>query len=584
MIILMLFAFIAGLVTILSPCILPILPIVLSGSLTGGKRKPLGIVTGFVGSFTFFTLFLSTLVNLFKISPDALRVFSILVIFSFGLSLLIPQVQTLLEVFFSKVSNRLSPTQQKDGFLAGVVVGLSLGLLWTPCVGPILASVISLALTGSVTTTAFFITLSYSLGTALPMLLITYTGRGLFQKVPGLLAHTKHIQQGFGVVMMLTAIALMFNIDRRFQVWVLQTFPNYGAGLTSFEQNATVQSQLEKLDTGKSGNEIKEMTGKPSYEMLADLGKAPEFIPGGKWFNLPEGKTDLTMKELRGKVVLVDFWTYSCINCIRTFPYLKDWYQKYADKGFVIVGVHSPEFEFEKNPNNVERAMKDFGISYPVVQDNNFATWRAYGGNTWPRHYLIDKEGIVREFHSGEGKYAETELLIQQLIADMGNSVSDIPVNREMYQINTQSPETYLGFLRMEGLASPEQIKENTAVTFSAPERLGLNDFSFNGQWLVSEEYAAPSKSAELQFHFKSQNVFLVMRPKDAKTTSKVKVLLDGSVVKSDEVETDVDANGFVTVDEDRLYTLIRLDRLKEHTIKLIFEDDNVEVFAFTFG
>lgn len=583
MIILILFAFIAGLVTILSPCILPILPIVLSGSLTGGKRKPLGIVTGFVGSFTFFTLFLSLLVRAFHIPADSLRVFSIVVIFVFGLSLIIPQVQTFIEIFFSKVSGRFSPKQQQDGFLAGVIVGLSLGLLWTPCVGPILASVITLALTGSVTTTAFFITLSYSLGTALPMLLITYTGRSLFQKVPWLLSQTKRIQQGFGVVMILTALALMFNIDRKFQVWVLQTFPNYGVGLTSFEQNAAVQSQLQKLQSDKSGNELKEVAGRPSFEMLDDLGKAPEFIPGGKWFNLPDGKTNLTMKELRGKVVLVDFWTYSCINCIRTLPYLKDWYQKYSDKGLVIVGVHSPEFEFEKSEKNVTQAIKDFDITYPVMQDNDFETWRAYGGNTWPRHYLIDKDGVIREFHSGEGKYAETEAHIQQLLADMGTDVSNIPVNNQTYSIKAQSPETYLGLARMEGLASPELVNEDRPVNFTAPEKLGLNSFSFQGTWIVSEEYAAASKDAELQFHFKAQNVFLVMKPKTEGITGKVEIYLDGQLVKTT-IPTDVDQNGMITIDKDRLYTLIKLQNPEEHTVKIKFLDDNVEAFAFTFG
>ncbi|MEO8581196.1 MAG: cytochrome c biogenesis protein CcdA [Patescibacteria group bacterium] len=584
MILLIAFAFIAGVVTILSPCILPILPIVLSGSLTGGKRKPLGIVTGFVGSFTFFTLFLSALVKAFHISPDVLRVFSIVVIFLFGLSIIIPKVQEYLEILFSKVSNALSPKQQKDGFLAGVVVGLSLGLLWTPCVGPILASVITLALTGSVTTTAFFITLSYSLGTALPMLLITYTGRGLFQKVPWLLSNTKRIQQGFGVIMMLTAFALMFNLDRKFQVWVLQTFPNYGTGLTTFEQNDAVRSQLQKLQPESSNSEIQNANGKPSFEMLSDLGKAPEFIPGGQWFNLADGKTSLSMKELRGKVVLVDFWTYSCINCIRTLPYLKDWNQKYADKGLVIVGVHSPEFEFEKNAKNVGQAIKDFGILYPVVQDNNFETWQAFGGNTWPRHYLIDKDGVIREFHSGEGKYAETEAAIQELIKAMGTDVSDVPINKQTYDINTQSPETYIGLARMEGLASPEEVKQDEAVNFTAPDRLRLNEFSLKGSWTVAEELASPATGSELQYHFKAQNVFLVMKPHTAGTSGKVEVYLDNQLLKTTLIPTDVDKNGTITIDQDRLYTLIKLDGAEEHTVKLKFLDNNVEVFAFTFG
>lgn len=582
MLLLILFAFVAGIVTILSPCILPILPIVLAGSVTGGKRKPFGIVTGFIASFTFFTLFLSLIVSSLHISADVLRLFSIVVIFIFGLSLLIPQVQLYIEIFFSKISNRFSPKSQSDGFLAGVLVGLSLGLLWTPCVGPILASVITLALTGSVTTTAFFITLAYSIGTALPMLFITYSGRTLFQKVPWLLAQTKHIQQVFGVVMMLTAIALMFNIDRKFQVWVLQTFPQYGTGLTFFEETESVKKQLDQLSQSDNSIDSKK-NGKPMFTMLEDLGKAPEIVPGGQWFNLPEGKTALSMKELRGKVVLVDFWTYSCINCIRTFPYLKDWHKKYADKGLVIIGVHAPEFEFEKNAKNVATAIQDFGLEYVIVQDNEFKTWKNFGGNTWPRHYLIDKEGVIREFHSGEGKYAETEKLIQQLLAETGNDVSNIELNTQTYQIQTRTPETYLGLARMEGLASPEKPKLNTVSSFTHPKTLYQNEFSLQGDWLFTEEFTRPSKDAELQFNFDSKDVFLVMRPKSTDISGKVAIYLDGNLVQDLSLSTDI-KDGVITVNVDRLYTLLKLEKPGQHTIKLKFLDNNIEAFAFTFG
>ncbi len=573
------FAFLAGVVTILSPCILPILPIILSGSLTGGKRKPLGIVTGFIASFTFFTLFLSSLVSALHINADSLRAFSIIIILGFGLSLMIPQIQAYLEILFSKLSSKLSPKQQKDGFLAGVIVGLSLGLLWTPCVGPILASVITLALTGTVTSTAFIITLAYSMGTAVPMLIITYTGRTLFQKVPWLLKNTKQIQQVFGGVMVLTALALFFNIDRQFQSWILKTFPNYGANLTQFEQNQAVESQLEKLD--KDSSEKNKQAIRPN---LRDFGKAPEIIPGGQWFNLPDGKNSLTLKELQGKVVLVDFWTYSCINCIRTFPYLKDWYQKYHDKGFEIIGVHSPEFEFEKNAKNVGKAIDDFELPYPVIQDNDFATWKAFGDNSWPRHYLIDKTGTIREFHSGEGKYAETEAAIQKLLEETGNDVSGIELNTQTYAINTRSLETYLGYDRMEGLSSIERVIPDQTMQFSRPSRLSLNTFAFEGSWTVHSEFAQATKGSQLHYHFKAQNVFLVMKPKREGVAGKVEVLLDGQKIGASAYETDVDENSMITVDQDRLYTIVKFDNMSESTVTLQFLDDNVEVFAFTFG
>ncbi|MFC1626589.1 cytochrome c biogenesis CcdA family protein [Patescibacteria group bacterium] len=246
MILLMLFAFIAGIVTILSPCILPILPIVLSGSITGGKRRPFGIVFGFILSFTFFTLALSTIVKATGISANSLRLFAVFVIFSFGISLLIPKIQIVLEQIFSTLTSKIPQTQSEStGFFGGIPIGLSLGLIWAPCVGPILASVITLAATGTVNSTAIFVTLSYSVGTGIPMLAITYSGRSLFQQIPWLLEKTGIIQKVFGIVMICTALAIFFNIDRAFQTYILTVFPNYGISLTIFEKHPLIQKNVQ---------------------------------------------------------------------------------------------------------------------------------------------------------------------------------------------------------------------------------------------------------------------------------------------------------------------------------------------------
>ncbi len=385
MIILIAFAFLAGIITILSPCILPILPIVLSGSF-GSKRKPLGIVVGFVLSFTLFTLFLSVLVKATGISADALRSLSIIIILIFGISLILPQFQVFMERLFSRLSGKFAVKGNHEGFHGGVFIGLSLGLVWTPCVGPIIASVITLAATSSVNFAAFFITLSYALGTAIPMLAIMIGGRSLFQKIPWLLPNTGKIKKVFGVLMILTAIGIFFNIDRKFQVFILDKFPSYGTGLTKIEENSAVKDQLNNIFQDGSKNSTGQTT------TLGNYGPAPEIIPGGEWIN----SEPLQISSLRGKVVLVDFWTYTCINCIRTLPYLKDWNEKYRDKGLVIIGVHSPEFEFEKNVNNLNKAISDYEITYPVVQDNNFSTWSAYSNRYWPAKYLIDKDGESR--------------------------------------------------------------------------------------------------------------------------------------------------------------------------------------------
>ncbi len=579
MVLLVLFAFIGGIVTILSPCILPVLPIILSSSLAGGRKRPLGVVTGFVLSFTFFTLFLTSIVKWLGIPADALRQVSILVIFVFGWSLLIPLFQTWIEKLFGRLT-QLAPKQQSNsGFGGGVLIGASIGLLWTPCVGPILASVISLALTGSVSGSAALITFAYALGTALPMLAIVWGGNNLLAKRPWLVANTRKIQQVFGLIMILTAIGIYFNIDRKFQSFVLGQFPSYGVGLTKFEDNSLVKQELEKLNP--QPGEQQQKVGKPMFDLLSDYGQAPELIPGGEWFNLPEGKTKLTLGSLHGQVVLVDFWTYTCINCIRTLPYLKSWDEKYRADGLVIIGVHTPEFEFEKIPANVKKAIADYGLKYPVMQDNDYSTWSAYRNHYWPAKYLIDRDGKIRYTHFGEGNYDETEEAIQSLLEEAGKQVAQTVDNPE-YQVYGRTPETYLGYGRMMFFDQLNKMTKDEPATYELDRTPGLNHFGFTGQWQVDEERAMPFANATLVLSFEAKEVFLVMRPKGEQPGT-VKVYLDNQLVSSDAAGEDV-SQGTVMVDTDRLYKLIKLPQPGRHVLKLEFVDDNLELYAFTFG
>jgi len=570
MLLLILFAFIAGIVTILSPCILPILPVVLSGSVGGGHRKPLGIVLGFVLSFSFFTLALATLVKLTGLSADLLRNFSVVIILLFGLSLLVPKFQIILEQLFNKLA-KVGPKKSTDsGFIGGVILGLSLGLVWTPCVGPIIASVIALAAISSVNLATIVITLSYSLGTAIPMLLITYGGRQALLKVPWLINNTVKIQKAFGVLMILTALAIFFSLDRRFQTYILDKFPNYGTGLTKIEDNAKVLSKLQELQA------VKPLPADSNSQM------APEIIAGGKWFNLPDGKTKLSLADIRGKVVLIDFWTYTCINCIRTLPYIRAWDEKYRSKGLVIIGVHTPEFEFEKDAGNVQKALGDFAIKYPVVQDNDYATWNAYNNQYWPAKYFIDKNGNIRSTHFGEGKYDESEKLIQELLAETGVDIANMPISNQDYSIDTRTPETYLGYARINNFGSLEGIVQDKASLYSAPKNLRSNNFAYSGSWTVTSERAMPEKGANLTFNFESKNVYLVMRPK-GKDSGQIKVFLDDQLVDAKIAGDDV-SGGEVKVADDRLYTLIKLPAPGKHLLRLEFLDNNLELYAFTFG
>lgn len=569
MLLLIVFAFIAGFVTILSPCILPILPIVLSGTVGGGKKRPFGIVTGFIASFTFFTLFLTAIVQATGISADILRNISVVIVLLFGISLLLPQFQVLVEKLFSKLASKMPQQTTQSGFLGGLLIGISLGLIWTPCVGPILASVISLALTGSVTGSAALITLAYSLGTAIPMFAIIYGGRALLQKMPWLLRNTGKIQKAFGILMIITAIGIYFQIDRRFQTWVLETFPSYGTGLTQFEDNDQVIEQLDNLDESNDSSDIDlESSNFPN---------APEIIAGGQWFN----SEPVTIESLKGKVVLIDFWTYSCINCIRTLPYLRDWHEKYKDKGLVIIGVHTPEFEFEKDPENVEEAIKDFGLLYPIVQDNNYATWQAYSNRYWPAKYFIDKNGKVRSTHFGEGEYDESEKLIQELLSENGQPIS-MPISNPDYEIESGTPELYLGYNRIEYLANNNHLKRDQEAFYTSPQVINPNYFSYQGKWFVSSEFAQPSAGGVLTLNFNAKEVFLVMRSTDG-TPGIVSILLDGKPVTVQTAGEDV-IDGKVKVDKDRLYKLVELQESGTHILKLNFDTGNIEIFAFTFG
>ena len=411
------------------------------------------------------------------------------------------------------------------------------------------------------------------------MFLIIITGQNALRRIPWLLTNLNNIQKVFGVVMILTAIGIFFDVDRKFQTMILNTFPQYGTNITKFEDNEYIRSQLEKNNAINDADNTplpKLAIGRPINEVSYPKGPpAPELIGGGKWFNSPP----LEMSKLRGKVVLIDFWTYTCINCQRTLPYLRDWYEKYESKGLVIIGVHAPEFEFEKNPKNVEKAIKDFGLKYPVVQDNAFATWKAYRNQYWPAKYLIDSEGNIRYTHFGEGAYDETEKAIQELLKEMGESDQLPQVSNPSYENFANTPETYLGYWRIANFASSEKIKRDLLQQYTLSNKLKYDNFAFLGDWTVMEKYALPEKGAKLSLDFESKEVFLVMRPKNGKS-GQVKILIDG---KSEHLGEDV-KDGIVIVDSDRLYKLIDLKKPGRHILDLEFIDNNLELFAFTFG
>jgi cytochrome c biogenesis protein CcdA/thiol-disulfide isomerase/thioredoxin len=578
MIVLLSFAFLSGIVTILSPCILPVLPIVLSGSV-GGKTRPFGVVAGFVISFSVFTLALSGLVQALGIQPDSLRVAAVVLITLFGLVMVIPQLRRGFEHIASRISGRNLNRAPSRGFSGGLIVGFSLGLVWTPCVGPIIASVISLAITQRVDGGAVFIILAYSLGTSLPMLAVMFGGRSLLKRVPGLAKNSSGIQRVFGVLMILVGIAIGFGWDRQFQTAVLRVFPNYGSGLTAFESIDPVRKAIDARAVGEipammAGSNVASFDVLPKNGKLGDYGPAPQIVTDGEWFNAEE---PISMDDLRGKVVLVDFWTYSCVNCVRTLPHLRSWYDAYKDDGLVIVGVHTPEFAFERSPANVQKAIADLGVTWPVVLDNDFAQWQAYNNRYWPAHYFIDAEGIVRYFSYGEGHYDTSEKVIRRLLKEAGGAPTEKAAERVEADLESRTPEVYLGYGRSEGFSSGTDLVQDRSVAYRSAETLDNGEWSLDGTWIVRKEHVLATETGVLELAFHAKDVFLVIEP--AGGEGRIEVRADGAVA----ADTPDVRDGVVRPSESRLYQLLSLPEPGEHVLNLKVYG-RLKLFAFTFG
>jgi cytochrome c biogenesis protein CcdA/thiol-disulfide isomerase/thioredoxin len=589
------FAFLSGIITILSPCIFPLLPIMLSGGVGGGKTRSAGIVSGFIISFTFFTLTLTSIVQLIGIPPESLLIAAVVIIILFGMTMILPPLHEWFARITSRIANlgrtkkqtKSAGTEQNKslkGFLGGLPVGVSLGLVWTPCVGPIMASVISLALTERVDSGAVFITLAYAIGTSIPMLAIMLGGNSLMRHVPFLTRNTDKIQKIFGVLMIVVGISIGFGWDRDLQAGILNLFPDYGKGILAIENTALVMEALDKKEasTGEKTGKIKTFSyaSIPMDGRTKDYGEAPPFVTSGEWFNVGDsglgGPPSLSMEELRGRVVLVDFWTYSCINCIRSIRYLKNWYDAYRDTGFVIIGVHTPEFEFEKNPSNVKKAVKDLGITWSVVLDNDYEQWKAYSNRYWPAHYFIDTKGHIRYFHFGEGSYDAQEGVIRVLLKEAGkNPGQDLSMPDP--KLTSKTPETYLGYGRTRGFTSDISPVKDTAADYRPVKIPSNSEWNLSGRWTMTREYIVPETEGILQLGFHAKAVFLVIEPEEP--GGRIVVKVDGKPAQNTE---DI-AGGILRPVESRLYKIAGFQEPEPHILQLNV-GGRLRLFAFTFG
>ncbi len=572
MTLLVFFAFLSGIVTILSPCILPVLPIVLTGSI-GGKSKPFGVVTGFIASFSFFTLVLSALVQTLDIPVNTLRIVAVVIIVTFGLTMIVPR----LHLVFDRLMSRLVGSRgssQKNGFSGGFLTGVSLGLVWTPCVGPIMASVITLAVSQQVDGGAVLIIAAYSLGTAIPMFAVMVGGRKLLVRFPRLSAKGAGIQRIFGVIMIIAGLMIGVGADRRFQSFVLELFPNYGTGLTLFENSDSVREAIDSRRTETSGGELFTWENAPRNGVPGDYGKAPPIIAEGPWINTDH---PLSLEDLKGKVVLIDFWTYSCVNCVRTIPYLRTWYEKYAAEGLVIIGVHTPEFPFERNEGNVKRAVRDLDVTWPVVLDNNFAQWNAYHNRYWPAHFFIDSTGRIRYFQFGEGSYEEAEEVIRALLGEAGSNLKEAPGNIPApTETGRRTPEVYLGYERAKGFLSDAPVPDKlTRFSLASEEKPG--QWSLEGEWIIRNDFIEIDGSGKLELGFEGKDIFLVVEPRGSGSSFTVEI--DGKLA-GDTVDVQ---GGVLHPKESRLYHLASFGEPGEHTLILSIEG-HVRLYTFTFG
>ncbi len=597
MLLLLLFALVAGAGTAITPCVLPVLPALLSASALGGRRRPVGIVLGLALSFTIAIVALAQLVNGVGLASGAARTLAIVVLAAFGIVLLIPELAERVQAPLSRLG-RFGPKTRGTGFWSGLGVGAALGFVCAPCAGPILAAVTSVSASGGASVRVVAVALAYALGLSAVMLLYGLGGRAVLDRIRRR-ARGHVVERALGIVLLGTAVIMATNLDVRFEEALARdtSLPAILVDPTrSLENSSAVQNRLASLRPASRFAERQKQSDQASVVSAAQevgvaipgvrtpslprLGPAPDFTRTQHWFNTPGGRP-LTLAQLHGKVVLVDFWTYTCINCIRTLPFLKGLYATYHRYGLQIVGVETPEFTFEQQAGNVAQAISSDGLRYPVVQDNLYGTWNAYQNQYWPAEYLIDGHGQVRHTQFGEGNYRADEAAVRQLLYEAGARHLPAPTSAHaiLPSANLATPETYLNADRAQGFAQPLQRGVHFYPGVINPP---LNEFGLRGSWRVSAQSSTPTAAgATITVHYQAANVYLVMTSQGDAPRS-VRVLLDGKPIRAANAGTDV-RGGLVTVRGQRLYSLVAHPGAEQHTLTLDVPP-GVSAYSFTFG
>jgi cytochrome c biogenesis protein CcdA/thiol-disulfide isomerase/thioredoxin len=596
--------FLGGVLTILSPCILPVLPFVFARSeqkfLTNGLPMLLGMAVSFAAIATLAAVGGSWAVRVNQYG----RIFALVLLTIFAATLLSTRLADWLARPFVALGNRLAqqaPGQAaKLGLVNSLLLGVATGLLWAPCAGPILGLILTGAAISGPNTRTTLLLFAYAAGAATSLAVALLAGGRVFTFMKKSLGTGEWLRRALGVAVLVAVVAIVFGWDTT----VLTRLSLNGTN--SIEQSlidkinpssaqagsmtmAMSNSNMAMSKNNADGHAMMMSAAKPPGALPVE-GEIPSFGGASLWLNSPP----LTPEALRGKVVVVDFWTYSCINCLRALPYVKGWYEKYKDHGLVVIGVHAPEFAFEKDPGNVRRAVAELQITYPVALDNDYAIWQAFNNQYWPAHYFIDASGRIRAHHFGEGDYDQSEETIRKLLTEAGNSglpppgMGTLPaagVQAPADEAHDQSPETYVGYRRAENFASPGGFAQDQAHAYAAPAALKLNQWALSGSWNVDPEKAilaaAPGK---ITFRFYARDLHLVLGPgRDGKAVH-FRVTLDGAAPAGNH-GVDTDLSGAGIIDGQRLYQLIRQGgAVGEHVFTIEFLDSGVQAYSFTFG
>lgn len=552
--------------TVLAPCVLALLPIIIGGSVTGDvkdKKRPIIIVTSLAISLLAFTLLLKATTLLINVPPQTFTYISGGVIMLLGLLTLFPSLYARVIAKLG-IEQRAQTTlskgfQNKSQYTGPIIIGAALGPVFSSC-SPLYAYILATVLPVNFAQGMAYM-VAYIIGLAAVLLPIGYYGQTFVGKIKFASDPKGTFQRVISVLFILVGFMIITGYDKKFQTYVSTHTVFNIDGLSS-----------KLLPKGRETNNANLFNVEP-YD-------APEFTGLTDWIN----SKPLTKDDLKGKVVLVDFWTYSCINCIRNNPYLIDWYNTYKDKGFVIVGVHAPEFAFEKNANNVRNAVKDQGLPYPVALDNDFSTWNAFQNRSWPAGYLIDAEGKVRRVHEGEGEYDKTETAIRQLLTENGAQLSGTSMTSNGSKVpitSQQTPETYLGSTRASNFDNAKGLAAAPTQTFIPADNLPKNHWTLGGTWEVQDKKIIARGTSVLRFHVSAKEAYLVM---GSSSPTMVGVKLNGQPISSVGFAGSDVQNSMVAVGEYKLYRLLKYPALKDEGVLELSVPDGVELNAFTFG